>query len=555
MAAGPPSKGKSADPFPHEIVQVISTTPTVAQVNDETRLESLGYEQELKRNFSMFETGVLPSIASTIWYNLPYGSSVAMTWGWLLAGSLILFVGLAMGDLASSMPTSGGLYFWTHRLGPPRYRNLLAWMVGYNSLLGNIAATSSLAWGAAGIIFAAGSISDSSFSPTTAQTFGLYVGILLFVGALCAYGTTALGRLQTPSVILNVLLILVTIIGLPIARRHNLNPASYTFGGFDNLTGWNNGFAFILSFLAPVWTICSFDSAVSISEEATNAATAVPWAIVGAIASATISGFAILVVLALTMGQDVMAIYNSDIGQPLAFIYLQAFGRDGSLVIWSFMCVAQIMMTASLVLPASRQAFAFARDGALPFSTYFYSVNKHTQTPVRTVWLIIGGAIPLGAFAFADDAAINAIFTLAVIGPYVAYAIPIACRVFSGDKIFVPGPWFLGRFSKPIAIVALVWMVFACIIFCFPADVAPTAATMNYAVVVAAAVWAFALGYWFIPRIGGRTFFTGPRTHDGNMLEYDDSDGPSDELAMQRSEEFPLDTKKSSMARNAEVIL
>jgi hypothetical protein len=50
--------------------------------------------------------GVLPSIASTIWYNLPYGSSVAMTWGWLLAGSLILFVGLAMGDLASSMPTS-----------------------------------------------------------------------------------------------------------------------------------------------------------------------------------------------------------------------------------------------------------------------------------------------------------------------------------------------------------------------------------------------------------------------------------------------------------------
>lgn len=129
-------------------------------------------------------------------------------------------------------------------------------MVGYNSLLGNIAATSSLAWGAAGIIFAAGSISNPSFSPTTAQTFGLYVGILLFVGALCAYGTTAMARLQTPNVILNVLLILVTLVGLPIARRHELNPASYTFGGFDNLTGWNNGFAFILSFLAPVWTIC-----------------------------------------------------------------------------------------------------------------------------------------------------------------------------------------------------------------------------------------------------------------------------------------------------------
>lgn len=100
--------------------------------------------------------------------------------------------------------------------------------------------------------------------------------------------------------------------------------------------------------------------------------------------------------------RDVLAIYNSDIGQPLAYIYLQgtstdrpilwhthpiwppAFGRDGSLAIWSFMCVAQIMMTASLLLPASRQAFAFARDGALPFSKYFYSVNKKTQTPVRS---------------------------------------------------------------------------------------------------------------------------------------------------------------------------
>lgn len=72
---------------------------------------------------------------------------------------------------------------------------------------------------------------------------------------------------------------------------------------------------------------------------------------------------------------------------------------------------------------------------------------------------------------------------------------------------------------------------------------------------VAAAVWAFALGYWFFPRIGGRTFFTGPRTHDGNMLEYDGSEIPSEDLGLQRSEEFPLDTKKSSIPRNGEAIL
>jgi hypothetical protein len=53
---------------------------------------------------------------------------------------------------------------------------------------------------------------------------------------------------------------------------------------------------------------------------------------------------------------------------------------------------------------------------------------------------------------------------------------------------------------------------------------------MNYAVAVAGAVWAFAIAYWFVPKIGGRHFFRsvwllshsactdkchrGPKTHD-----------------------------------------
>ena len=49
-----------------------------------------------------------------------------------------------------------------------------------------------------------------------------------------------------------------------------------------------------MSFLAPLWTICGFDASVHISEEASNAATAVPWAIVNAIAIAGIIGWGVL---------------------------------------------------------------------------------------------------------------------------------------------------------------------------------------------------------------------------------------------------------------------
>lgn len=55
-------------------------------------------------------------------------------------------------------------------------------------------------------------------------------------------------------------------------------------------------------------------------------------------------------------------------------------------------------------------------------------------------------------------------------------------------------------------------MVFAAIIFCFPADINPNAASMNYAAVVAVGVWCFATVYWFLPGIGGKTFFHGPPT-------------------------------------------
>lgn len=55
--------------------------------------------------------GLLPSIASTLAYSIPAGPA-GMVWGWFLASMFIFFVGLAMADLGSAMPTSGGLYWF-----------------------------------------------------------------------------------------------------------------------------------------------------------------------------------------------------------------------------------------------------------------------------------------------------------------------------------------------------------------------------------------------------------------------------------------------------------
>ncbi|KAJ2927639.1 hypothetical protein H1R20_g9449, partial [Candolleomyces eurysporus] len=338
---------------------------------DEELLATLGYKQEFKRAFKPIEVfgiafsiiGLLPSIASVLFYALPNGGGPAMVWGWFVASIFILFVGMSMAELASAAPTSGGLYFWTYSLSSPRWRNLLCWIVGYANTIGNVAAVASIDWGCAVQVLAAATIgSGGEFSPTTAQVFGVYAAIVLSNAVVCCLGTAVLARLQSFYIFLNILLCIAIIIALPIATPSEYrNTAKFALGEFNNFSGWPNGFAFIYSFLAPLWTICSFDSSVHISEEASNAAVAVPWGIVGAIAIAGVLGTAINIALAFCMGTDLQGLYDSD--QPMADIFVQSFGQKATLGIWAIVVIVQYMMGSSMLLSASRQTFAFSRDG------------------------------------------------------------------------------------------------------------------------------------------------------------------------------------------------
>ncbi|KAF8553642.1 hypothetical protein OG21DRAFT_1497597, partial [Imleria badia] len=373
---------------------VLFTTMTNKEVIsriDEQLLAELGYKQEFRRAFTPLEVfgvafsivGLLPSIASVLVYSLPNGGPSAMVWGWAVASFFILCVGMSMAELASAAPTSGGLYFWTHSLSSPRCRNLLSWIVGYANTIGSIASVASIDWGCAVQIAAAANIGNQNFVATQAQTFGIYVAVIFSHGIICSLGTDILARLQNLYIVLNFCLCFAVIIGLPAATpKEYMNSASFALGSFSNADSWPNGYAFILSFLAPLWTICSFDSSVHISEEAANAATAVPWAIVGTVGTAGLLGWAINISLAFCMGTDLTSLINSP--QPMAQIFLNSFGQTGTLAIWTFVVLGQYMMGSSMVLAASRQSFAFARDGALPLSSILYRMNGFTGTPVNT---------------------------------------------------------------------------------------------------------------------------------------------------------------------------
>ncbi|KAJ6484033.1 amino acid/polyamine transporter I [Mycena sanguinolenta] len=488
-----------------------------------------GYKQELKREFTPVElfgfgfsvSAIVPSVASVLVYSLPNGGSSSMIWGWATSSVFLsMFIALAMAELGSAAPTSGGLYYWTYKYSSPRFRNLLSWMVGYINTISYITGVAGIDWSCATLIMAAASIgSDGSFVPTIHQTFGVYCGVVVAHGFIASCATKVIARLQYIFIAINVALILVMIIALPAATPKNLqNSARYAFGNFENITPWPNGYAFILSFLAPLWSIGGFDVGVHISEEARNASIAVPWAIVSVTGIGCLLGFAVQISVAFCMGTNTIAILSNPVQQPMATILLNSFGKTGMLVIWAFIFIA-LFMSAHIVLTSNICVCFLATE-------HFHALDFCTESiaPVRCVWFCAICAILLGLITFAGSEATAALFTLTVVGQYMANSIPIAARYLGGQN-FKRGPFQLGLFSKPVASIAVLWMWFMSVVLMFPTAPNPTAQTMNYTVVVMGGVSLLALGYYYFPKYGGVHWFKGPVSN----VEVDHGSEPTDE--------------------------
>ncbi|KAF4564023.1 GABA-specific high-affinity permease [Pleurotus pulmonarius] len=429
-----------------------------SDTRDAALLADLGYKQEFIRDFSPFEVfglgfsiiGVVPSVTSVLPYSLPYGGTLAMVWGWAICSIFLMFIALAVAELGSSAPTSGGLYYWTFHFSSPRYRKLLSWIVGYTNSVAYISAAAAIDWGCSVQIMAAVTMgSNLRFVPSPAQIYGVYCTLLVCHALVASGATKIIARLQSVYILVNIALCLAIIIGLPAATpREFKNTAKYALGHFENT-------------------------------------------------------------LAFSMGTDLPAILESPIGQSVATIFYNSFGRRGTLILWSFIILVQFMMGTSILTAASRQIFAFSRDGALPFARFLYHIDKRTNTPVNCVWACAFSAGLLALICLAGPAASGAIFTLGVICQYVSLSVPIAAR-YLGGKEFVPGPFHLGKCGKLVAAVAVTWMTFMAIALLFPSVPEADTRSMNYTIVVLGGVLVLSLAYYYCPVYGGVYWFAGP---------------------------------------------
>jgi amino acid transporter len=140
------------------------------------------------------------------------------------------------------------------------------------------------------------------------------------------------------------------------------------------------------------------------------------------------------------------------------------------------MFAIQFGMGQSIVLSCSRQMWAFSRDNALPMSRWLKRVTKRPSPYMQfgvlffvpAFWVRVPEAgLTLGLLALVNTATAQTVFAITVLGTYAAYGTPIFCRLVWGGNTFKPKPFYLGRFSKPVAWGAIVYMTFMVIFLSF----------------------------------------------------------------------------------------
>ncbi|MEU1145003.1 amino acid permease [Streptomyces sp. NPDC005863] len=477
-----------------------STVPAPRQ-DEEQRLRELGYQPVLARRMGGFGNfaisfsviSILSGCMTLYGFGMNTGGPAVMLWGWAGVGLFVLCVGMALAEVTSAYPTSGALYYMADRLGGRRW----GWYTGWLNLLGLLGAIAGIDYGAA--LFTGAFLNlKFGFTPSTEKTFLIFLCILLLHAVLNLFNVRLVSLLNSISVWWHVAGVAVIVGVLVIVPDHHQS-ASSVFGTFVNDTGWDNPlYVTAIGLLLAQYTFCGYDASAHLSEETSNASVTAARGIVRAIWASWIAGFVLLAGLSFAI-QDYVGAQNSSTGVPPAQIMIDAIGESGATALLLIVIVAQLFCGNAETAAASRMVFAFSRDNALPGSAIWRKVSSRTQVPVPAVWLSVGLAAVIALPSLYSTTAYTAVTAINVIGITPAYAIPIYLRLRAGDR-FQPGPWNLGRWSKPVGWIAVVWVVFVTVLFCLPQVSPVTVDSMNYASIALAAVLLLATVWWFVAR-------------------------------------------------------
>ena len=499
--------------------------------DDSRLLHRLGYAQVLYRemggfsNFAISFTiiSILAGCLTSYFIAFNSGGPVAVTWGWLIVGLFVVFVALAMGEVASAMPTAGAIYYWSSKLGSPAW----GWFSGWFNLIGQIGVTAAIDYGAA--IFWTSLMnlwfpSIGTDTHTVFVTFSIIVALHLLLNLNNVRLLALINSISAWWHMVGVLVIVGVLAFVPAHHQsvqfvftHTINASGFSGHNFSSPIFW---FVFALGLLMAQYTYTGYDASAHMSEETRKASRAAAWGVVMSVVMSVIFGFILLVAVTFAV-PDVAGTVGAG-AFDVTYIWQHSMSTRWAEFLLVIACVAQFFCGLASLTAASRMMFAFSRDGAVPGRTLWRKVSRTNRVPVYAVaaiavlsWALMLPTLANGAIGYLVGTSI------AVIGLYIAYGIPIYLRWRAGDA-FQPGAWTLGPHYRWINPIAFCWIIFIAILFILPTT--PTAIpwhsgfnwdVVNYAPITVGSVLLI-VGIWWLA--SAHKWFKGPIVQ-GNEAE------------------------------------
>ncbi|KAL4178981.1 hypothetical protein AMTRI_Chr13g117850 [Amborella trichopoda] len=501
---------------------------TGAQDSGHARLHELGYKQELKRDLSVISNfafsfsiiSILTGVTTLYNTGLTFGGPVATTYGWLIAGFFSMLVGLSMAEICSSYPTSGGLYYWSARLSGKDWAPFASWITGWFNIVGQWAVTTSVDFSLAQlvqviILLSTGGANGGGYQASKYVVIGFHGGFLLLHALLNCLPISWLSLFGQIAAAWNVLGVFVLMILIPfVATKRASIEFVFTHFNSENSAGiQSRPYIFVLGLLMSQYSLTGYDASAHMTEETKNADKNGPKGIISAIGISIIVGWAYLLGITFAV-TDIPSLLNTENhagGYAIAEVFYLAFKErfgsgTGGIICLGVVAVAIFFCGMSSVTSNSRMAYAFSRDGAMPFSSLWHKVNKQ-DVPINAVWLSVVMSFCMALPSLDSLVAFQAMVSIATVGLYIAYAFPILLRVTLARKSFVRGPFNLGRYSLLVGWVAVLWVATITVLFSLPVAYPVTKDTLNYTPAAVGGLLILTVSSWIL---SARHWFRGP---------------------------------------------
>ncbi|KAF9638411.1 putative amino acid transporter protein [Lasiodiplodia theobromae] len=478
-----------------------------------------GHADELRREFSVWSLGALlvclmatwEALSSVVAQALTNGGAPCLFYNYVIAFIGSLLTAASMAEIASIYPTAGGQYHWVASLAPPHTRLVASWFTGWINIGGQIVLTASAAF-AAGLQFQALIVlndASGTYVPQRWQGLMFYWAIIVYSTLVNIFGSRILPHTNTLSGIGHVVGFVATVVVLGVMGigKDGGHTASYVFKEVENTSGWSNdGVSWMVGMLSAVYPFLGYDAAAHLAEELPNPSRSVPIAMVGSIIVNGLMGLIYCIVLLFALG-DLSSLLSSPTGFPFMQLFLNATSsRAGASILALFISLIAVAANAAGTTSTSRTAWAFARDRAAPCSAYFSHVDPRSQVPARMVLCTAALQALLGLVYLGSATAFNAVLSMAILGMYASYILPVAYMLVYGRRADSPAKvaaeaghaaFSLGRWGAWINAAAVAWLAVAMVFSMFPSVQPVSPQNMNYSVVVLGGWVAFGAVYYF----------------------------------------------------------